>query len=403
MPNANSQVLTCKAIVSWGKDEPLKVEEIQVEPPKSSEVRVKMLYASVCHTDILFANGFPIPSFPRVMGHEGVGFTNKYLIYCLVAITDNFKVIQPGNNYCRVIESFGNDVRGLNEGDIVIPAYVAECKTCETCMSEKTNLCLKYPLSYNGLMLDGTSRLSIGGQTAYHAFSCSTWSEYMVINANFVLKIDPSIPLSDASFLSCGFSTGYGAAWKDAKVEKGSTVAVFGLGAVGLGAIKGAKSQGATKVIGIDKNPRKEAKGRAFGMTDFINPDDSDRCIAELVKDLTGGMGVDYSFECTGVPPLINEAIEATKLGAGKIIQIGAGEHSSVNINFIGILLGRTLKGSIFGGLKGKSDLPIIYEKCKNREIQLDELLTHEIQLQEANNVFELLKQPDCVKVLIKI
>lgn len=126
-------------------------------------------------------------------------------------------------------------MRGLNEGDIVIPAYVAECKTCENCMSEKTNLCLKYPLSYNGLMLDGTSRLSIGGQTAYHAFSCSTWSEYMVINANFVLKIDPSIPLSDASFLSCGFSTGYGAAWKDAKVEKGSTVAVFGLGAVGLG------------------------------------------------------------------------------------------------------------------------------------------------------------------------
>ncbi|XWS58013.1 hypothetical protein CRYUN_Cryun09bG0222500 [Craigia yunnanensis] len=145
-------------------------------------------------------------------------------------------------------------------------------------MSEKTNLCIKYPLSYNGLMLDGTSRISIGGQTAYHALSCSRWTEYMVINVNFVLKIDPRTPLPDASFLSCGFSTGYGAAWKEAQVEKGSTVAVFGLVAVGLGAINGAKSQGAMKVIGIDKNPRKEGKGRV-GMTDFINPDDSDKSI----------------------------------------------------------------------------------------------------------------------------
>ncbi|XVF42876.1 hypothetical protein PTKIN_Ptkin01aG0400900 [Pterospermum kingtungense] len=375
MPSTNSQVITCKAIVSWGKDEPLKVEEIQVAAPKSSEVRVKMLYASVCHTDILFANGFPIPSFPRVMGHEGVG----------------------------VVESIGEDVTEVKEGDLVIPAYVAECKACENCMSDKTNLCLKYPLSYNGLMLDGTSRLSIGGQTAYHAFSCSTWSEYMVVNVNFVLKIDPRTPLPDASFLSCGFSTGYGAAWKEAKVEEGSTVAVFGLGAVGLGAVKGAKSQGAIKIIGIDNNPRKEAKGRAFGMTDFINPEESDESIAQLVKDLTGGMGVDHCFECTGVPLLINQAIEASKLGAGKIIQIGAGENLSVNINFIGLILGRTLKGTIFGGLKGKSDLPIIYEKCTNGEIKLDELLTYEIQLEDALKAFELLKQPDCVKVLIKI
>ncbi|XVF42871.1 hypothetical protein PTKIN_Ptkin01aG0400600 [Pterospermum kingtungense] len=362
------------AIVSWGKDEPLKVEEIQVAAPKSSEVRVKMLYASVCHTDILLANGFPIPVYPRVMGHEGVG----------------------------VVESIGDDVTEVKAGDLVIPAYVGECKTCESCLSEKSNICLKYPLIFNGLMLDGTSRLSVGGQTAYHAFSCATWSEYMVIDVHFVLKIDPRTPLPDASFLSCGFSTGYGAAWKEANVEKGSTVAVFGLGAVGLGAVNGAKSQGAIKVIGIDKNPRKEAKGKAFGMTDFINPEESDKSISQLIKDLTGGMGVDYCFECTGVPLLINEAIEASKLGAGKVIQIGAGEPS-VSINFLGLLLGRTWKGSIFGGLKGKSDLPIIYEKCTNGEIQLDELLTHEIQLEEAQKAFELMKLPNCVKVLIKI
>ncbi|KAK8713200.1 hypothetical protein V6N13_148422 [Hibiscus sabdariffa] len=375
MSTTNSKVITCKGIVSWGKGEALKVEEIQVEVPKSFEVRLKMLYASVCHTDILFANGFPIPSFPRVMGHEGVG----------------------------VVESIGEGVTGLREGDLVIPTFIGECKACENCMSNKSNLCIKYPLSYNGLMVDGTSRMSIGGQTAYHAFTCSTWCEYTVINVNFVAKIDPQIPLSDASFLSCGFSTGYGAAWKEAQVEIGSSVLVFGLGAVGLGAINGAKSQGASRIIGIDNNPRKEAKGRAFGMTDFINPEESDKSIEELVRDLGDGMGVDYSFECTGVPSLINQAILSTKLGAGKIIQIGAGETSHVNINILGIIMGRTLKGTIFGGLKVKSDLPIIYEKCKNREIQLDELLTHEIKLEDAYKAFELLKQPDCVKILIKI
>ncbi|TYH28571.1 hypothetical protein ES288_A02G153800v1 [Gossypium darwinii] len=357
MTTTNSHVITCKGIVSWGKGEPLKVEEIQVEPPKSNEVRVKMLYASVCRTDLLFANGFPIPAFPRVMGHEGVG----------------------------VVESFGEGVTGLREGDLVIPAYIAECKTCETCMSEKTNLCLKYPLSYNGLMLDGSSRMSIRGQTAYHAFSCSTWCQYLVINVNFLIKIDPKTPLPDASFLSCGFSIGYGATWKEAMVKNGSSVAVFGLGAVALGAIKGAKSHGAIKVIGIDNNPMKAAKGRAFGMTDFINPEESDKSIAELVKDLTAGMGVDYSFECTGVPPLINQAIQSTKLGTGKIIQMGV-EEPNVNINIIGLLVGRTLKGSIFGGLKAKTDLPIIYSKCKNREIQLDELLSHEIKLEDVDS-----------------
>ncbi|KAK8305391.1 hypothetical protein V6Z11_D03G060000 [Gossypium hirsutum] len=300
--------------------------------------------------------------------------------------------------YKLVVESIGEGVTGLREGDLVIPAYIADCKTCETCMSEKTNLCLKYPLSYNGLMQDGSSRMSIRGQTAYHAFSCSTWCQYLVINVNFLLKIDPKTPLSDASFLSCGFSTGYGATWKEAMVQNGSSVAVFGLGA----AIKGAKSHGAIKVIGIDNNPMKAAKGRAFGMTNFINPGESDKSIAELVKDLTAGMGVDYSFECTGVPPLINEAIQSTKLGTGKIIQMGV-EEPNVNINIIGLLIGRTLKGSIFGGLKAKTDLPIIYSKCKNREIQLDELLSHEIKLEEVNKVFELLKQPDCVKILIKI
>ncbi|RVW65901.1 Alcohol dehydrogenase-like 1 [Vitis vinifera] len=198
----SNQVITCKAAVCWGEGEAVKVEEIQVEPPKSSEVRVKMLYASICYTDILCCSGFPLPLFPRVPGHEGVG----------------------------MVESVGENVIALKEGDLVIPTYLGECGECENC------------------------RMSIRGQKLYHLFSCSTWAEYMVVNANYLVKIDSRIGLSEASFLSCGFSTGYGADWKAAKVEKGSSVAVLGLGAIGLGVLEGARNQGAARIIGIDKN-----------------------------------------------------------------------------------------------------------------------------------------------------
>ncbi|KAL5577424.1 hypothetical protein UlMin_019123 [Ulmus minor] len=403
----SSKVVTCKAVVCWGLREPGKVEEIQVEPPKPSEVRVKMLYASVCHTDSVLCNeGFPIPLFPRVLGHEGVG----------------------------MVESIGKEVRGLKEGDVVIPTYVSEC----------TNMCLTYPHYVTGLMLDGTSRMSVKGQPLYHVFSCSTWSEYMVVDVNYVLKIDPALSLRHASFLSCGFSTGFGAPWKEAGVEKGSSVAVIGLGAVGLGAIEGSRTQGATKIIGIDINEGKKVKGEAFGMTDFINPlqpesEGANKSVSELIKELTGGMGVDYCFECSGVPSLISEALDATKLvcsvallllvfiflkfgvredctcntlmlssllfvqGKGKAVIIGFANVTSVQINLLTLLCGRTLKGSVFGGLRPKADLPLLIEKCKNKEIKLDELLTHEVALLDIDKAFQLSEQQDCIKVLIKI
>ncbi|CAK7333681.1 unnamed protein product [Dovyalis caffra] len=373
----SSQRITCKAAaVIWGIGEPLKVEVIEIEAPKSTEVRVKMLYASICHTDILRSKGKgdPIPLFPRVLGHEGVG----------------------------MVESVGDEVNGLEEGDYVIPTMLAECRACENCTSPNTNLCLTYPLDRNGLMLDGTSRMHIRGHKLYHMFTCSTWSEYMVVDSNYVLKIDPSIVLPHASLLSCGFSTGFGAAWKEAQVKKGSTVAVLGLGAVGLGVIEGARMQGAARIIGIDKNSMRKEKGQVFGMTDFVNPDEFDVSISQVIKDLTGGMGVDYCFECVGAEPLVNEAIQATKEGKGKAIVIGGG-IKSVKIDYFPLLSGRTLKGSIFGGLKVKSDLPIVIDKCKNKEFHIDELLTHQVTLQDIEKAFELLKQPDCVKVLIKI
>ncbi|KAK4256039.1 hypothetical protein QN277_008955 [Acacia crassicarpa] len=373
---SSPQVIICKGAICWGTGEAVKVEEIQVDPPKASEVRVKMLFASICHSDFVRARGHPYPCFPLALGHEGVG----------------------------VVESVGEKVTNFKEGDVVIPIYVGECGECENCVSKESNICLRYPLSVSGLMPDGTSRISVGGQKAYHVFSCSTWCEYMVSDENYLMKVDPSIDLAHASFISCGFSTGFGASWKTAQIQSGSSVAVFGLGAVGLGAISGAKLMGAAKIIAIDINEKKREKGEVFGMTNFINPKDhSNKSASQLVKDLTNGMGVDYAVECTGVAALLTQALESTKVGKGKAIAVGAGIEEFVPVNWLGLLLGRTLRGSIFGGLKPKSDLPTVATKCQNKEFPLDELFTHEVPLTEINKAFELLKQPDCVKVIIKI
>ncbi|KAL8475290.1 hypothetical protein ACS0TY_028101 [Phlomoides rotata] len=371
-------IITCKAAVLWRENEGPKLEEIEVEGPKAGEVRVKMLFASICHTDVLAITGFPSPHFPRVLGHEGVG----------------------------VVESVGEGVKELKEGDTVMPTYLGECRdACENCRSGKTNLCQTFPLqAFTGLMRDNTSRMRLKHQQLYHFLSCSTWSEYTVVDANYLVKIDPRIPLAHASFLSCGFTTGFGAVWKEAKIEAGSTVAVLGLGAVGLGVVEGARLHGAHKIIGVDVNDSKREIGEVFGMTHFVNPmkHQSGISISESVKQVTGGSGVDYSFECTGVARLVNEALEATKIGIGKMIMLGAGTEKSVEIEFATLLSCRCFKYAVFGGVKVQSDLPIIIHKCINNEIQnLDRLLTHECPLEDINTAFEMLKEPQCVKVLI--
>ncbi|XP_058085315.1 8-hydroxygeraniol oxidoreductase-like [Magnolia sinica] len=369
------QAITCKAAVCWAPNQPLRIEEIQVDAPGPLEVRIKILCSSLCHTDVLYSKGIPIPAFPRVLGHEGVG----------------------------VVESVGEGVTEFKEGEMVIPAYIGECKECNNCRSERTNLCEKYPITLDGLMPDGRTRMSVKGQKLYHMFSCSTWSEYTVMNANYVVKIDPRVPLHHASLISCGFTTGFGGAWREARVQKGSSVAVFGLGAVGMGVVDAARTFGATKIIGVDLNERKREKGKVFGMTDFINPVEVDKSVSEAIKEMTGGAGVDYSFECTGVSPLINEALNSTATGRGVAIVIGAATEMTVPVNFLSLVTGRTLKGSIFGGIRPCSDLPHIIQKCVNKEIQLDELVTHEVRLDDINRAFELLKQPDCLKIIIQM
>ncbi|KAL5056379.1 hypothetical protein RYX36_037061 [Vicia faba] len=374
MSGAKEVVITCKAAICWGVGKGVTVEEIQVDPPKATEVRVKMLCSSVCHTDISSLQGFPHNQFPLALGHEGIG----------------------------VVESVGDEITNLKEGDFIIPTYVGECEECENCVSGKTNLCLTHPVRLNGLMPDNTSRLSVQGQRLYHVLSCATWSEYVVVDVNYLLKVDPAINLAHASFISCGFSTGYGACWKEAVVETGSTVAVFGLGAVGLGAISGAKMMGASKIIGVDKNEMKKEKGEAFGMTHFINTNDSNKSASDLVKELTG-IGVDYCIECTGVASMFTESVEATKMGTGKTIAVGITAELVVPFGLLAIVFGRTIKGSVFGGLKAKSDLSVIAHKCQKQELPLEELFTHEVPLVDINKAFELLKQLDCVKVVIKM
>ncbi|XP_073020567.1 8-hydroxygeraniol oxidoreductase-like isoform X2 [Primulina eburnea] len=333
-----------------------------------------MLCASMCHTDFLCSKGLPVPLFPRIPGHEGVG----------------------------MIESVGDKVTNLNKGDTVMPLYLGECGECLNCSSGKTNLCHKYPIGVTGLLQDGTSRISISGERIYHHFSCSTWSEYVVIEACYAYKVDPRVSLPHASFLCCGFTTGFGAAFKEITLEKGSAVAVIGLGAVGLGAAKGAQMQGAGKIIGIDINDLKEEKGKAFGITDFINPKSSGKSVSDLIKDATGGLGVDYCFECTGVPELLNEAVDGSKVGLGTTVLIGAGLKTSGELKYIPLLCGRTVKGSIYGGVRPQSDLPKIVENCINKEFNLDELITHEVSLEEINKGFEYMMHPKSVKVVIK-
>ncbi|KAL8141555.1 hypothetical protein V2J09_014587 [Rumex salicifolius] len=376
--NKSDGVITCKGIVCWGPGEKPKLEEIEVDAPRSSEVRIKMVYASVCHTDLVLIQGYPAPqAFPRALGHEGVG----------------------------EVESVGEGVTELKKDDMVIVTYVSECKECDNCkaINRHTNLCKKYPMLSRGVMPDGTSRMRAQGKDLY-GFLGSTWSQYVVAHAAYVVKLDSRLPLPHASFLSCGFSTGLGGAWFEAQVDEGSTVAVLGLGAVGLGVLQGAKIRGASRIIGIDKNPLKREKGELFGMTEFVNPsEESGKSISQIVMDLTGGEGVDYSFECTGVPALVNEALESTKAGRGVTVGIGAGGQQTTEVNTFSLISGRTLRGCIFGGIKIQSHFPLIVEKCLNKEIQLDHLLTHEITFDEMDTALEILKQPDCVKILIKM
>ncbi|CAH9087010.1 unnamed protein product [Cuscuta europaea] len=368
--------IRCRVVRKAG--EPLVIEEVIVAPPKSHEVRVKIICTSLCHSDVTFWKLQQYPGiFPRILGHEAFG----------------------------VVESVGEDVKELMEGDSVIPIFLADCAECVDCKSKKSNLCTKFPMSISPFLhRDEASRFTdLKGETLHHFLFVSSFSEYTVIDIANVTKIDPSIPANRACLLSCGVSTGLGAAIRTANVEPGSTVVIFGLGAIGLAVAEGARICGATRVIGVDINPDKFKIGKTFGVTDFV---DSSTCgnkpISQVILEMTEG-GADYCFECVGMASLVQEAYACCRKGWGKTVVVGVDKPGAELCfkSFDVLHSGKTLMGSLFGGLKPKSDIPILAKRYKDGELQLDAFVTHEVNFEDINTAFDLLLQGKSIRCVI--
>ena len=364
-----------RAAVAWEAGKPLEVMEIDLEGPKEGEVLIRNVATGVCHTDAFTLSGEdPEGIFPSVLGHEGGA----------------------------VVEEIGPGVSYVSVGDQVIPLYTPECGKCKFCTSGKTNLCQAIRATQGqGLMPDGTSRFSSGGKQVFHYMGTSTFSEYTVLPEIAVAKISPKAPLEKVCLLGCGITTGIGAVLNTAKVEKGSVVAIFGLGGVGLGAIQGAVMAGAERIVAIDVNPDKEEFARSLGATDFVNPKDHDASIQEVVVELTDG-GVDYSFECVGNVELMRSALECCHKGWGESVIIGvAGAGQEINTRPFQLVTGRVWRGSAFGGVKGRSQLPGYVDQYLSGELKVDEFITYTMPLEEINNAFDLMHEGKSIRSVI--
>ena len=375
------KVITCKAAVAWEAQKPLQIEQVEVDPPRRGEVRIKVAATGVCHTDAYTLSGQDSEGiFPSILGHEGAGW----------------------------IESLGDGVAeefGLQVGDYVIPLYIPECGKCKFCLSQKTNLCSVVRLTQGrGLMPDGSSRFRCLGKSVFHYMGCSTFSEYTVVLAISVAKISPKAPLDKVCLLGCGITTGYGAALNTAHVEKGSTVAVFGLGGVGLGCIQGCKSAGASRIIGIDLNEDKFMLAKQMGCTECLNPaklTDGKSVQAALVEMTDGG--VDYSFECIGNVNVMRSALECTHKGWGTSVIIGvAPSGAEISTRPFQLVTGRTWKGSAFGGVKGRSQLPGIVDQYMEGKLKVDEFVSFTLPLQDINKAFDYMHDGKSIRSVIK-
>ncbi|KAI5055846.1 hypothetical protein GOP47_0029367 [Adiantum capillus-veneris] len=377
MAPTTGQTISCKGAVCWGPGELLVIEEVEVDPPQIGEVRIKILYSSLCRSDVTFWQDKPkIGLFPRIFGHEASG----------------------------IVESVGGGVTEFVEGDHVLPLFTGECMKCVHCKSAKSNVCEKFRISSaRGVMLsDKKSRFKVKGKPVYH-YSGSTFCQYTVLEQENVVKIDPVAPLDKVCLLSCGVPAGLSSVWKVAKVEKGSTVAIFGLGTVGLAVAAGAQKVGAKQIIGIDVRSKKFERALQFGVTDCINPLERDKPIQEVIKEMTAG-GVDYSFECVGSAQVVESALLSCHDGWGMTIICGvAGEKTPFAVHPAVLLLGRTITGTLFGGLKPKSDLPKFVEMYMNKEFSLEDFITHELPLSQINDAFKLLIEGDSLRSVIHL
>ena len=364
-----------RAAVALEAGKPLSIEEIDVEGPRAGEVLVQIKATGVCHTDAFTLSGDdPEGLFPCVLGHEGGG----------------------------VVVEVGAGVTSLAPGDHVIPLYTAECRECKFCKSGKTNLCQAVRATQGkGLMPDGTTRFSLGGKPLYHYMGTSTFSEYTVVPEISLAKINPAAPLEKVCLLGCGVTTGIGAVLNTAKVTPGSTVAVFGLGGIGLAVIQGAVMAKAGRIIGVDTNPGKFELARQMGATDCVNPKDHTGPVQQVIVDLTDG-GVDYSFECIGNVEVMRAALECCHKGWGESVIIGvAGAGQEIRTRPFQLVTGRVWRGSAFGGVRGRTQLPGMVEQAMDGTIALDPYITHNLPLERINEAFDLMHAGKSIRTVI--
>ena len=364
-----------RAAVAWEAGKPLEIEELDLDGPKEGEVLVKIIATGVCHTDAFTLSGEdPEGIFPSVLGHEGAG----------------------------IVVEVGKNVTSVKPDDHVIPLYTPECRECNFCLNPKTNLCQAIRETQGqGLMPDGTSRFSFKGKPVYHYMGCSTFSEYTVMPEIALAKVREDAPFDKICYIGCGVTTGIGAVFFDAKVEPGSNIVVFGLGGIGLNVIQGANMAGAYKIVGVDINEEKVALAEKFGMTDFINPKKIEN-VVEAIVDVTKG-GADYSFECIGNVDTMRQALECCHKGWGESVIIGvAGAGQEISTRPFQLVTGRVWRGSAFGGARGRTDVPTIVDWYMDGKINIDDMITHTMPLENINEAFHLMHEGKSIRSVVQ-
>jgi S-(hydroxymethyl)glutathione dehydrogenase/alcohol dehydrogenase len=364
-----------KAAIAWAAGKPLEVVTVDLEGPKAGEVLVEIKASGVCHTDEFTRSGAdPEGLFPVILGHEGAG----------------------------IVVDVGPGVTTLKKGDHVIPLYTPECRQCKSCLSQKTNLCTQIRATQGkGVMPDGTSRFSIGKEKIHHYMGCSTFSNFTVLPEIALAKIREDAPFEKVCYIGCGVTTGVGAVIKTAKVEPGANVVVFGLGGIGLNVIQGAHLVGADKIIGVDINPRRKELAEKFGMTHFVNPKEVQGDLVQHLIALTDG-GADYSFECVGNVDLMRQALECAHRGWGVSVIIGvAGAGQEIKTRPFQLVTGRVWKGSAFGGVRGRTEVPKIVDWYMNGKIHIDELITHVMPVEKINDALDLMHKGESIRSVV--
>jgi S-(hydroxymethyl)glutathione dehydrogenase/alcohol dehydrogenase len=364
-----------RAAVAYRAGQPLVVETVHLDGPRAGEVLVEIRATGVCHTDEFTRSGAdPEGLFPVIFGHEGAG----------------------------VVVDVGPGVTSLRKGDHVIPLYTPECRQCKSCLSHKTNLCTAIRSTQGqGVMPDGTSRFSIGGEKIHHYMGCSTFANHTVLPEIALAKIREDAPFDKVCYIGCGVTTGIGAVINTAKVEPGANVVVFGLGGIGLNVIQGARMAGADRIVGVDINPARKALAERFGMTHFVNPKEVEGDLVPYLVALTDG-GADYSFECVGNVDLMRQALECCHRGWGVSVIIGvAGAGQEIRTRPFQLVTGRVWKGTAFGGARGRSDVPKIVDWYMRGRIEIDPLITHTLPLERINEAFDLMHSGESIRTVV--